>query len=183
MGPPELAGDATARRAPGAAATGAPSPPRSDTPGASTPNARPDLCPFETPHQRVEGRTIGRGKSEPGWRWSENVEPIAGTDSGQAPYLGYTLSGRMGVIMDDGSEGEAGTGDVVSIPPIAIGLAVGANSLRQAITLASQRRRSRPSPPRGASYSRISKELSTACKGRPPMARASRCAPAVNAGG
>jgi quercetin dioxygenase-like cupin family protein len=40
-----------------------------------------------------------------------------GTDSCQAAHLGYMVAGRMKVIMDDGTEGEAGPGDVVSIPP------------------------------------------------------------------
>jgi hypothetical protein len=31
--------------------------------------------------------------------------------------LGYCISGRMKVFMDDGSEGECGPGDVVAIPP------------------------------------------------------------------
>ena len=63
------------------------------------------------------GHTIGRGTFEPGWRWSNNVKPIAGTDSCQVSHLGYVMSGRMRVFMDDGSEGEAGPGDVVAIPP------------------------------------------------------------------
>lgn len=65
----------------------------------------------------IGGRTIGRGEFEPGWRWSENVKPIAGTDSCQAPHLGYMLSGRMRIRMDDGTEDEAGPGDIVSIEP------------------------------------------------------------------
>ena len=65
----------------------------------------------------VGGRTIGKGTFEPGWRWSENVKPIAGTDSCQVSHLGYVVSGRMAVRMDDGSEGEVGAGDVVAIPP------------------------------------------------------------------
>ena len=65
----------------------------------------------------VAGRTIGRGTFEPGWRWSENVKPIAGTESCEVSHLGYCLSGRMKVIMDDGSEGEIGPGDAVAIPP------------------------------------------------------------------
>ena len=60
---------------------------------------------------------IGRGTLEPGWRWSNNVKPIAGTDSCQVSHFGYVMSGRMRVFMDDGSEGEAGPGDVVAIPP------------------------------------------------------------------
>jgi hypothetical protein len=48
---------------------------------------------------------------------SENIKPIAGTDSCQVSHLGYCVSGRMKVFMDDGSEGECGRGDVVAIPP------------------------------------------------------------------
>ncbi|MDX6660574.1 MAG: hypothetical protein QOJ55_1396 [Solirubrobacteraceae bacterium] len=64
----------------------------------------------------VAGQVVGRGTFEPGWKWSENVKPIAGTDSCQVSHLGYVLSGRMRVYMDDGSEAEAGPGDVVAIP-------------------------------------------------------------------
>jgi len=38
---------------------------------------------------------VGRAVFEPGWKWSEHVKPIAGTDSCQAPHMGYVLSGRM----------------------------------------------------------------------------------------
>jgi len=61
--------------------------------------------------------TVGRGTYEPGWRWSNDVKPIAGTDSCQAPHTGYVISGRMHVAMDDGSEGEAGPGDAFVIAP------------------------------------------------------------------
>jgi len=57
------------------------------------------------------------GTFEPGWKWSEHLKPIAGTNTCQAPHLLYCLSGRMHVVMDDGSEGEIGPGDVVSIAP------------------------------------------------------------------
>lgn len=60
---------------------------------------------------------IGRGVFEPGWRWSENVKPIAGTDSCQAAHTGYVLEGRMAVKMDDGSEVEYVPGDVFYMPP------------------------------------------------------------------
>jgi hypothetical protein len=66
---------------------------------------------------QVGGRTIARGVFEPGWRWSENVKPIAGTDSCETSHLGYCVSGRMRVRMDDGGEREMGPGDVVAIPP------------------------------------------------------------------
>ncbi|HKH14927.1 MAG TPA: cupin domain-containing protein [Solirubrobacterales bacterium] len=77
--------------------------------------------PFEGNGQaevvQVAGQTIGKGTFEPGWRWSENVKPIAGTDSCQVSHLGYVLSGRMRVQMDDGSDGEVGPGDIFAIPP------------------------------------------------------------------
>lgn len=60
---------------------------------------------------------VGRGVFEPGWRWSSHVKPIAKTDSCQTAHLGYVLSGRMHIVMDDGSEGECGPGDAVHIPP------------------------------------------------------------------
>jgi uncharacterized cupin superfamily protein len=65
----------------------------------------------------LAGRNVGRGEFEPGWRWSNNVKPIAQTDSCEVSHLGYCLQGRMKVIMDDGSEGEVGPGDVFAIPP------------------------------------------------------------------
>jgi len=64
----------------------------------------------------IGGKVVGKAVSEPGWKWSENVKPIAGTDSCQVSHLGYVLSGRMRVYMDDGSEVECGPGDVVALP-------------------------------------------------------------------
>ncbi|MCA1698484.1 MAG: cupin, partial [Actinobacteria bacterium] len=50
----------------------------------------------------VGGQTVGKGVFEPGWKWSNNVKPIAQTDSCQVSHLGYVLSGRMRIYMDDG---------------------------------------------------------------------------------
>jgi uncharacterized cupin superfamily protein len=61
--------------------------------------------------------TMGKGTFEPGWRWSEDVKPIAGTDSCQTLHTGFCLSGRMTVRMDDGTEATVGPGDVVRIEP------------------------------------------------------------------
>ena len=60
---------------------------------------------------------VGRATFEPGWKWSEHVKPIAGTDSCQGAHLGYYVSGRMKVVMDDGEEAEFGPGDFAIIPP------------------------------------------------------------------
>jgi quercetin dioxygenase-like cupin family protein len=54
---------------------------------------------------------------QPGWKWSKDVKPIAKTDSCQAPHLNYMISGRMHVVMDDGTEEDFGPGDIAVIPP------------------------------------------------------------------
>ncbi|KQV73992.1 cupin [Aeromicrobium sp. Root344] len=65
----------------------------------------------------LEGFTLGRGVFEPGWRWSEDVKPIAGTESCQTRHTGFCLSGQMTVRSDDGSELTVSPGDVVVIEP------------------------------------------------------------------
>jgi len=65
----------------------------------------------------IGGQVVGKATFEPGWKWSNDVKPIAGTDSCQVSHLGYVVSGRMRVFMDDGSEFEVGPGDVMAIPP------------------------------------------------------------------
>ena len=61
--------------------------------------------------------TLGRGIFEPGWRWSNDVKPIAGTESCQTRHTGICLSGRMSVRFDDGSELDVAPGDVVALQP------------------------------------------------------------------
>jgi hypothetical protein len=41
------------------------------------------------------------GGIEPGWKWSNDVKPLAGTDSCQVAHVGYVISGRMVVRMDE----------------------------------------------------------------------------------
>ena len=60
---------------------------------------------------------VGRARFEPGWRWSEHVKPIAKTDSCEAAHAGYVISGRMKVVMNDGTEDEFGPGDLMICPP------------------------------------------------------------------
>jgi 2-polyprenyl-3-methyl-5-hydroxy-6-metoxy-1,4-benzoquinol methylase len=76
----------------------------------------------EFPNGRAEilsigGTEIGRFVFEPGWRWSNDVKPIAGTDSCEKQHFQYTVSGRLGIRMNDGTEMELGPGDVALIEP------------------------------------------------------------------
>jgi len=61
--------------------------------------------------------TVMRATFQPGWKWSECVKPTAGTQSCQVAHTIYNISGRMKIIMDDGTEKEIGPGDVADIPP------------------------------------------------------------------
>ena len=61
--------------------------------------------------------TFGRATFEPGWRWSECVKPIAQTESCQFHHRTFVVSGRLHIRLDDGTEEEAGAGDVLVIPP------------------------------------------------------------------
>jgi class 3 adenylate cyclase len=65
----------------------------------------------------LDDRFVGRMTYEPGWRWSKDIQPIAGTPSCQFHHVGVTLSGRLRVQMPDGTELEVGPGDVFEIPP------------------------------------------------------------------
>ena len=67
--------------------------------------------------------TIGRVILEPGWSWEKSIKPIV-TDTCQSPpHTQYIISGRIKVVLDDGTEEELGPGDASMIPPdIKLGL-------------------------------------------------------------
>lgn len=73
------------------------------------PNGRAEIV-------KIGGSEIGRFVFEPGWRWSKDLKPIAGTESCEAPHFQYHLSGRLAILMDDGTEFVAEPGDVTSLP-------------------------------------------------------------------
>jgi len=60
---------------------------------------------------------VGRAAFEPGWRWSEHVRPIVGTESCQVHHIGYVISGHLYVEMTDGATIELMGGDTFEIPP------------------------------------------------------------------
>src|ERR671933_2163522 len=64
----------------------------------------------------VDGGAVGRLILEPGWRWSEHVKPIAGTEWCEAPHFQYHVSGVLHIVMADWKEFEAGPGEVTALP-------------------------------------------------------------------
>jgi ketosteroid isomerase-like protein len=79
-----------------------------------------EVRPFKAHGQAVIGSAGGAayvlGTFEPGWRFSADIGPIVGTDMCQTRHLGYVLSGRMKVRMDDGAEFDIGPGDMFDLP-------------------------------------------------------------------
>jgi hypothetical protein len=65
---------------------------------------------------KIGGADIGMLTLRPGWRWSEHVKPIAGTDLCEAPHFQYHVQGTLHVLMADGTEFDAGPGDVTALP-------------------------------------------------------------------
>ena len=65
----------------------------------------------------VAGGQIGRYTFAPGWRWSECIKPVAGTDSCQVEHIGYAVSGTLHVQHEDGTEGDVVAGQVYRIAP------------------------------------------------------------------
>jgi class 3 adenylate cyclase len=74
------------------------------------------------PHGRLEifsldDVDVGRTVFEPGWRWSVDIKPIAGTPSCQYHHVGFVLGGTLHVEMDDGLSLEIGPNSAFDIPP------------------------------------------------------------------
>jgi 3',5'-cyclic AMP phosphodiesterase CpdA len=65
----------------------------------------------------IGSHTIGRGTLQPGWRWSNDIRPIVGTNSCEFLHQGVVLSGTLHVEMNDGSTLDVTAGDVYVIPP------------------------------------------------------------------
>jgi hypothetical protein len=54
---------------------------------------------------------------EPGWRWSECIKPLAGTDRCQARHVGVVGAGTLHVVQEDGTEAEVGPAQAYVIEP------------------------------------------------------------------
>jgi hypothetical protein len=65
----------------------------------------------------VAGTMISRVRFEPGFRWSTDVKPIAGTERCMFHHQGYCLSGSAIVQGEDGAETQIGPGDAYVIEP------------------------------------------------------------------
>ncbi len=76
----------------------------------TNPAGRSDAAAF------AAGR-VTRSTLQPGWRWSTHVGKALGLALCPVPHLGYVISGRMVVVMADGTEHRYGAGDAIAVDP------------------------------------------------------------------
>jgi class 3 adenylate cyclase len=74
------------------------------------PNGRMDVV-------RLDETPVARFVFQPGWRWSRDVAPMTGARSCAHRHVGYTISGKLGIRMDDGTELVIGPDEAYEIPP------------------------------------------------------------------
>ena len=91
--------------------------------------AKPEMKNFSAPDEtrtpsnatievvKVGGKTVMKATFQPGWKWSKDIKPTAGTDACEVHHFGYQASGIMHVVANDGTEIESGPGDIIDIPP------------------------------------------------------------------
>jgi hypothetical protein len=71
---------------------------------------------------RIESVTFGpvtaaRFTMRSGWKWSEHIRPVVGTDTCQSRHVGAVVSGKLHISHTDGTEVEVGPGDAYVIDP------------------------------------------------------------------
>ena len=65
---------------------------------------------------KIGGAEIGRLTLQPGWRWSDHVKPLAGTELCEAPHFQYHVAGTLRIEMADGTRFDAVPGQVTALP-------------------------------------------------------------------
>src|SRR5919197_5965829 len=66
---------------------------------------------------RVGDTSVARTTFEPGWKWSECVKPVVGTESCQVHHVGTVQSGALHVVHEDGTEMDLGPGEAYVVEP------------------------------------------------------------------
>lgn len=66
----------------------------------------------------LDDLTVGHCTFQPGWNWSRDMAPqLGGGTSCQMRHVGYTVSGTLHVVMDDGQTMDIPPGAAFEIPP------------------------------------------------------------------
>jgi hypothetical protein len=75
----------------------------------------PDKTKIDILH--LGNTNVARSTFQPGWKWSECIKPVVGTESCQARHVGTVSSGQLHIVHEDGSEVDAGPGDAYVVEP------------------------------------------------------------------
>lgn len=73
----------------------------------------------------IGGMSVTRDIHQPGWRWSQDLRPLVGTEWCETHHLGYVLKGQLHILMSDGTEFDCRRGDLLDVPPGHDGWVVG----------------------------------------------------------
>jgi quercetin dioxygenase-like cupin family protein len=81
----------------------------------------PDIV-RDVPYGRLEfvnvhDMPLTRITLQPGWQWSEHVQPSVHTESCQAQHAQYVIRGRLRLRTDEGEEFDLSPGDFAVIAP------------------------------------------------------------------
>jgi class 3 adenylate cyclase len=63
-----------------------------------------------------DGITVSYDVQRPGWRWSKDIGPLVGTEWCAVRHIGVMISGRMHILLKDGTEYEVGPLSLMEIP-------------------------------------------------------------------
>jgi hypothetical protein len=66
---------------------------------------------------RIGGLSLGRATYQPGWKWSEHVRPLAGTQLCEIEHVGLVISGHAVAAMSGGRVIDLLPGTLFYIPP------------------------------------------------------------------
>ena len=66
-------------------------------------------------HVNVGGQRVIKITLKPGWKWSNDIKPVVGTDSCQAKHVGVIVEGTITCQHNDGSEITYSAGDAYAI--------------------------------------------------------------------
>lgn len=65
----------------------------------------------------IGGLKIGRATYQPGWKWSKDVGPIAGSAFCEVEHVGLVISGRATAAIQGGEVYELSPGTLFHVPP------------------------------------------------------------------
>lgn len=83
----------------------------------STPDRTREFPHGKLEHVRLDDLALARVVLQPGWKWSQDAGPQMQAETCQSHHIQYIISGRLMVVMNDGTKMELEPGDFAAIPP------------------------------------------------------------------